>query len=76
MGRVSHGPDRLGVVFDDESLVPNAGLILVATLTARLGLEALVNATVRLASHGFAPGRKVLSIVHSMVAGGSHNRPR
>ena len=48
MSRVSHGPDRLRVVFDDQALVANAGLILVATLTARLGLEALVDATVRL----------------------------
>jgi hypothetical protein len=70
--RVSHGPDRLRVVFDDPSLVANAGLILVATLTARLGLGALIDATVRLGRGGFAPGRKVLTIVHAMVAGGSH----
>jgi hypothetical protein len=70
--RVSHGPDRLRVVFDDPALVANAGLILVATLTARLGLEALVDATVRLGRGGFAPGRKVLTLVHAMVAGGSH----
>ena len=72
MPRVSHGPDRLRVVFDDPSLVANAGLLLVATLTARLGLEALVDATVRLGRGGFAPGRKVLTVVHAMVAGGSH----
>jgi hypothetical protein len=72
VSRVSHGPDRLRVVFDDGGLVANAGLILVATLTARLGLEALVDATVRLGRGGFAPGRKVLTLVHAMVAGGSH----
>jgi hypothetical protein len=74
VGRVSHEPDRLSVVFDDTGLVANAGLILVATLAARLGLGALVDATVRLGdrSAGFAPGRKVLTIVHAMVAGGSH----
>ena len=72
MSRVSHGPDRLRVVFDDPGLVANAGLLLVATLTARLGLEALVDATVRLGRGGFAPGRKVLTLVHAMVAGGSH----
>ncbi|MCU4185211.1 hypothetical protein K6U06_12625 [Acidiferrimicrobium sp. IK] len=60
------------MVFDDPSLVANAGLILVATLTARLGLEALVDATIRLGRGGFAPGRKVLTLVHAMVAGGSH----
>lgn len=72
MSRVSHGPDRLRVVFDDPALVANAGLILVATLTARLGLEALIDATVRLGRGGFAPGRKVLTLVHAMVAGGSY----
>lgn len=45
MARVSHGPDRLRVVFDDPNLVAKAGLILIATRTARLGLEALVGAT-------------------------------
>ena len=34
--RVSHSPDRLRVTFDDEGLVANAGLPLVATLSARL----------------------------------------
>jgi hypothetical protein len=46
--RVSHGLDRVGVDFDDESLVANAGLILIATMAARLDLEVLIDATVRL----------------------------
>jgi hypothetical protein len=72
--RVSHGIDRVAVVFDDESLVANAGLLLVATLVVRLGLEALVNSTVILAGRvgGARPGRKVLTLVHAMVAGASH----
>jgi hypothetical protein len=74
VGRVSHGLDRVEVSFDDESLVANAGLILTATLALRLDLEALINATVRLTGRvgGFAPGRKILSLVHSIIAGGSH----
>jgi hypothetical protein len=62
------------VSFDDENLVASAGLILVGTLVARLGLEALINKTVRLTGRigGALPGRKVLTLVHSMVAGGSH----
>ncbi len=62
------------MTFDDHGLVGNAGLILVATLAARLGLGDLVDSTVRLGDRpgGFAPGRKVLTIVHAMVAGGSH----
>lgn len=47
-GGHAYGPDRLRVFFDDPAVFANAGLILVATLTARLGLEALVDATVRL----------------------------
>jgi hypothetical protein len=66
--------DRVGVSFDDESLVANAGLILTATLALRLDLEALIDATVRLGGRvgGFAPGRKVLTLVHAIIAGGSH----
>ena len=74
MRSVSRGIDRIEATFDDPNLVANAGLILVATLTARLGLEALVNRTLRLSGRvgGARPGRKVLTLVHTMVAGGSH----
>jgi hypothetical protein len=34
--RVSHGLDRVGVDFDDESLVANAALVLIATMAAPL----------------------------------------
>jgi len=72
--RVSQKIDRLDVTFDDPNLVADAGLLLVATLTARLGLEALINQTVRLVGRigGARPGRKVLTLAHSMVRGGSH----
>jgi hypothetical protein len=71
---VSHVPDRLTVSFDDEGLVANAGLVVVATLSARLGIGALVDATVRMAGlvGGARPGRKVLTLVHAIVAGASH----
>lgn len=74
MTSVSRSIERLGVTFDDESLVANAGLVLPATLMVRLGLEALVNATVRLSGRvgGARPGRKVLSLVATILAGGSH----
>jgi hypothetical protein len=64
--------DRVGVAFDDERLVSDAGLLLPATLAGRFGLERLVNETVRLGDGvpGAAlPGRKVLSLVHGMLAG-------
>ena len=74
MTRVSHALDRIEVTFDDPNSVANAGLLLVATLTQRLGLEALINATVRLFGRvgGARPGRKVLTLVHAMIAGGTH----
>ena len=74
MSAVSRGIDRVEVTFDDDSLVANAGLLLVASLSARLGLEALINQTVRLVGRvgGSRPGRKVLTLVHAMVAGATH----
>jgi len=69
---VSRNVDRLAVTFDDENVVVDAGLLLVATVSLRLGLEALVDGLVRLAKPTGAanPGRKVLSLLHAMVAGG------
>ena len=74
MTRVSHPLDRIAVTFDEPNLVANAGLLLVGTLVVRLELEALVNAAVRLVGRvgGALPGRKVLTLVHALVAGGSH----
>jgi hypothetical protein len=71
---VSRGIDRIAVTFDEDHLVATAGLLLVATVVTRLGLEALVSALVRIPSKrgGFQPGRKVLTLVHAMVAGASH----
>jgi hypothetical protein len=71
---VSRNLDRIQVTFDEPNLVANAGLLLVATLGVRLGLERLINTTVDLSGRvgGAAPGRKVLSLVHALVAGGSH----
>ena len=73
MSEVSRAIERVEVTFDDPTLVANAGLIVPATLMVHLGLEALVNATIRLTAAGRAgPGRKVLTLVTSILAGGSH----
>ena len=70
--RSSHALDRTGITFDDDHAVANAGLVLTATLGARLGLEALVDDMVDLGQRPGAdrPGRKVMTLVQSMVAGG------
>ena len=74
MTTVSQNIDRTDVVFDEPGLVANAGLMMVATLVARLGLERLIDETVRLRGRvgGANAGRKVLTLVHTLVAGGSH----
>ncbi len=74
MSQVSRRLDRVEVVFDEANLVANAGLILVATLVARLDVEALIDATVRLVGRvgGSSPGAKVLTLVNAMIAGGNH----
>jgi hypothetical protein len=63
--------DRIEPRFDDPRVVANAGLLLVATLAARLGLARLIDETVRLrAGSGAArAGAKVLSLVHAMLLG-------
>jgi len=64
----------VAVTFDEPNLVANAGLVLVASLTKRLGLERLCDATIDHSGRvgGFRPGRKILTLVHAMVAGASH----
>ena len=48
MNRIPGDIDRLAVAFDEESLVSDAGLLAVGTLMKRLGLEGLLDETVRM----------------------------
>jgi len=70
--QASHSLDALAVAFDDDHAVASAGLVLTATLAQHLGLEAVINDCVDLGRRPghFLPGRKVMTLVHSMVAGG------
>ena len=72
MGSISGGIDGVEAVFDDGSLVADGGLLLVGTVMSRLGLEALVDAAVCPPRSGRGSGAKALSVVASMLAGGSH----
>lgn len=74
MRAVSQNIDRAEVVFDEPGLVANAGLMVVATLMIRLGLQRLIDQTVRLAGRvgGANSGAKFLTLVAMLVAGGSH----
>ena len=66
----SRNLDRFETTFDHGGLVANAGLILAATLMARLGLEALIDRWVRTGSAN--AGRKILTVVAAMMAGATH----
>lgn len=68
----SYDPARLDVVFDDDHAVANAGLALVATLSQVLGIGEAADRFVQLGERvgGFRPGRKILTLMHSMVVGG------
>ncbi|MHB1570320.1 MAG: IS1380 family transposase [Solirubrobacteraceae bacterium] len=66
------GLDGLRVCFDDERAVSEAGVMLVATLAGRLGIEALAGRSVRLRRDrpGAAnAGRKVMALIFAMVLG-------
>ena len=63
--------DSTVVVFDDERVVANAGVMLPALLARRLGVEQLVDETVRLGDRpgGANAGRKVMTMVSAMALG-------
>jgi hypothetical protein len=66
------GLDGLRVCFDDERAVSDAGVMLVATLAGRLGIEALAGRLVRLRRDrpGAAnAGRKVMALLFAMALG-------
>jgi hypothetical protein len=66
------GLDGLRVEFDDERVVSDAGIALVATLAERLGIEALAGRLVSLRRDrpGAANvGRKVMALVYAMALG-------
>lgn len=71
MSTITQGLDRVEAVFDDGSLVADAGLLVAGTLMDRLGLEGLIDEAVTPPGAGRGSGAKVLSAVCSMLVGGS-----
>ncbi len=66
------GLDGVRVEFDDERVVSDAGVVLVATLAGRLGIEAAAQRLLSLRRDrpGAANvGRKVMALVYAMVLG-------
>src|SRR3954468_8239290 len=72
--RASHDLSRVRVRFDEPNLVPSAGLLPVAALAQRLGVEQLVEDRLTLAAHGHRSGAKALTVLGSMLAGGDSIR--
>jgi Transposase DDE domain group 1 len=68
-GRV--GLDHVEMRFDDRRAVADAGIVLVATLAQRLGIEALAQRFVRLGDRVGAAnaGRKVMTLIYAMLLG-------
>jgi hypothetical protein len=68
----SHTLDQLDTRFDDTHAIANAGPLLPATLAQRLGIEQTADALIDLGERAGAahPGRKLLTLVHTMIAGG------
>ena len=65
------GLDLVRVVFDDRRAVADAGIVLCASLAARLGIEALVARFVRLGPRMGAAnaGCKVMTLISAMLLG-------
>jgi hypothetical protein len=66
------GLDGVRVCFDDERVVSDAGIALIATLAGRLGIERLAGRFVRLRRDrpGAANvGRKVMALIYAMLLG-------
>ena len=68
----SHTLEQLDTCFDDTHAIANAGLLLPATLAQRLGIEQTADQLIDLGERAGAahPGRKLLTLVHTMIAGG------
>ena len=68
----SHILDQLDTCVDDTHAIANAGLLLAATLAERMGIEQTADQVIDLGERAGAahPGRKLLTLVHTMIAGG------
>ncbi|HZL04110.1 MAG TPA: IS1380 family transposase, partial [Coriobacteriia bacterium] len=70
--KASHNLAGVSVTFDEDRLIPNAGLVAPALLAQRLGIAGLVDARVKLAAGPGAAfgGAKAVTVLGAMLAGG------
>jgi hypothetical protein len=63
---------RVSVSFDEDNLVPNAGLLPAAVLAQRIDLAGLIDERLKLSQHGANSGTKALTVIGSMLTGGDN----
>jgi len=71
--RSSHNLAGIETTFDEDNLVPNAGLVAPAALAQKLGIAALVDEHVRLSADAAGRascGTKAMTVIGAMLAGG------
>ena len=71
--RSSHSLSGIETTFDEDNLVPNAGLLAPAALAQKLGIAELVDKHVRLpadAAGRASCGTKAMTVIGAMLAGG------
>jgi hypothetical protein len=68
--RASHDLSRVTTTFDEDNLVPHAGLLPAAVLAQRIDLAGLIDERLQLAEHGASSGTKALTVIGSMLVGG------
>jgi len=70
--RSSHNLARIGTTFDEDNLVPNAGLLAPASLAQKLGVAELVDEHVQLPADAVGRascGTKAMTVIGAMLAG-------
>jgi hypothetical protein len=63
---------RVSVSFDEDNLVPDAGLLPAAVLAQRIDLAGLIDVRLKLSEHGANSGTKALTVIGSMLTGGDN----
>jgi hypothetical protein len=63
---------RVSVSFDEDNLVPDAGLLPAAVLAQRIDLAGLIDERLKLSEHGANSGTKALTVIGSMLTGGDN----
>ena len=72
--RSNHTLAGMETTFDEDNLVPNAGLVAPAALAQKLGIAELIDDRVRLPTDAVGrafPGAKAMTVIGAMLAGGN-----